>query len=128
MRLSSWSSAASLPTKTIETRLDSPLPLVHDVLSVNITNAVGNSPLPIDDDPRCALHRTLPMHSRQTYEGLRCNWAASPHNEALERNVCSLMKRTIVACIGVGDKHRANVSLIGRFLLHALYQRRVGDA
>ena len=39
--------------------------------------------------------------------------AALP-NKALERNAQSFMKRTIVACIGLGDEHQDNVSLIGR--------------
>ena len=49
-------------------------------------------------------------------------------NGALELNVCSLMKRTSAACVGLGDGHRGNVSLIGRSRVGALYQRRVGDA
>ena len=48
-------------------------------------------------------------------------------NSALERNAQSFMKRAIVACIGLGDEHRDNVSLIGRLSCGHFVSVYVGD-
>jgi len=48
-------------------------------------------------------------------------------NEALERNAQSFMKRTIAACIGLGDEHQDNVSLIGRLSWGRFISASVGD-
>ena len=52
--------------------------------------------------------------------------AALP-NKALERNAQSFMKRTIAACIGLGDGHRDTVSLIGRLSWGRFVSAYVGD-
>ena len=48
-------------------------------------------------------------------------------NGALERNAQSFMKRTIAACIGLGDEHRDTVSIIGRLSWGRLASASVGD-
>ena len=48
-------------------------------------------------------------------------------NKALERNAQSFMKRTIVACIGLGDEHWDTVSLIGRLSWGRFASAYVGD-
>ena len=48
-------------------------------------------------------------------------------NDALERNAQSFMKRTIAACIGLGDEHRDTVSLIGRLSWGRFVSAYVGD-
>jgi hypothetical protein len=45
----------------------------------------------------------------------------------LERNAQSFIKRTIAACIGLGDGHRDNVSLIGRLSWGRFVSACVGD-
>ena len=48
-------------------------------------------------------------------------------NEALERNAQSFMKRAIAACIGLGDEHQDNVSLIGRLSWGRFVSAYVGE-
>jgi hypothetical protein len=48
-------------------------------------------------------------------------------NGALERNAQSFMKRAIAACIGLGDEHQDNVSLIGRLSWGRFVSAYVGD-
>jgi len=48
-------------------------------------------------------------------------------NEALERNAQSFMKRTIAACIGLGDEHQDTVSIIGRLSWGRFASVCVGD-
>ena len=91
-----------------------------------IRMAVGSSSERVDDARENAMRR--PLFEKKIMARTFAAGSCPPHNEALERNFYSCMKRTIVACFDVGDKHQGSVTCIGRFRGVALYQRRVGDA